>query len=134
MTNDATQTDDAEVTWTRTDTSQPPPRITYQASGGVMVTAGGSCSGGGSFAIMSAGAAFETYNFMPVGSAAYRSYKGQAYDPTTVNITCKGKPGTTFVGAWFLVPPPQAPQFQFFKAKPDDALTDSLANGGTTWT
>lgn len=132
--NDDSQTDDVEVTWTRV-ASQPPPRIQYQPSGGVTVTMGGTCSGGGSFPLSTAGSLLETYNFTPLDSPADRSYKGQAYDATVVNITCKGNPGMTFVGPWFAVLPPNPPQFPFYQASTDGStLSGSYTAGGSTWT
>jgi hypothetical protein len=132
--NDDSQSDNAEVTWTRVDSSQVPPRVTYQPSGGISVTMGGTCSGGGSFPIATLGSVLETYNFTPLDAASIRSYKGQSYDPTMVNITCKGKPGLTFVGSWFAILPPQPPQFPFFVASPDGATLSGLYTaGGSTW-
>jgi hypothetical protein len=130
----STQSDATQVTWTRVESSQMQPQVTYQASGVVTVTMGGSCSGGGTFPVPALGSEFETYNFTPVDAAGARSYRGQSYDSAQVDITCQGKPGITFVGPWFQILAPQPPQFPFYFASPDGATLSGLYTvGGLTW-
>jgi hypothetical protein len=130
----STQTDTADVTWTRVSAQPDSFRVTYQASGTVTVAMSGGCSGGGTVPISGSATSMESYNFTPADSAARASYKGQAVDQTMVSITCQGKPGKTLVGPWFQILAPQPPQFPFYRVSDDGATMNFTYNlSGITW-
>ncbi|HVN74881.1 MAG TPA: hypothetical protein VMT19_01090 [Thermoanaerobaculaceae bacterium] len=129
-----TQTDIAQVTWTRLDAQPDPARVTYQATGSVTVTMSGDCSGGGTVPITTTVNALDTYNFTPADSAARGSYKGQGLETAMVPITCKGMAGKTVVGPWFQILPPQPPQFPSYVVSNDGAtMSATYVLSGITW-
>ena len=129
-----TQTDTADVTWTRLPAQPDPPRVTYQGTGSVTVAMSGGCSGGGTVPIANPVTSLDTYNFTPADSASRGSYKGQGIEISMVGITCQGNPGATVVGPWFQILPPQPPQFPFYIVSNDGAtMTATYILAGLTW-
>jgi hypothetical protein len=132
-----TQTDVTQnVVWTRVAGQPGDPRVSYVPTGSVNVTMTGQCSANVTVPISGATDLLETYNYMPQdNTASTLGYKGQALEQVMIPVTCDGKPGFTFVGSWFMVPPPNPPQFPFFKATSQGSrLNDFYAPGaGNKW-
>ncbi len=135
--NDITQTDTVDpVVWTRIGGNQPPPSIRYLPTGTVTVALTGKCNGSKSAPLSGLTSLLTTYNYLPETSAARRSYKGMGVEPGMLSgYQCQGGSGSTFIGGWFLVPPPQPPQPPFYKVSGDGAnLHATYHVGGSTWT
>ncbi|HNX48858.1 MAG TPA: hypothetical protein PKL08_01730 [Thermoanaerobaculaceae bacterium] len=113
-----TQTDVTQnVVWTRMEGQTPVPQVFYKPSGTVTVTVTGQCTGSKTVPIAGDVDLLETYNYLPQDNTASTfGYKGQAVETGMIPVTCQGVPGFTFIGSWFSVPPPNPPQFPFFKA------------------
>jgi hypothetical protein len=96
---------DTTVTWTRAETSQTTPSISYEAQGTIVwKLANEACAGGGTMPI----AAFSTltsYNFITSAGTFHRSYVGTGSENGVVSITCGSATIPFAIAAWMLAPP-----------------------------
>jgi len=120
---------DTTATWTRDETSQTTPAISYQAKGTIVWKLKNDlCSGGGTLPIEGFNT-MSTYNFITAEGTFHRSYMAVAAEPQApLSITC-GDSTVPLIGATWMLAPLQPfiagiPRARFLLVNPAGTIMD----------